>query len=128
MEIVVITGVLAVAALALMTLRMRASRGSARKVRGTRQWNGRAGSRRVRAGRNAVVPAAAGAGGAVAYSSIGGGVAVQDPPRTGEADLDDDWDDDLGWSDDLEAREAPAPAAPVAFGAPPATAEPASRD
>ena len=55
-----------------------------------------------------------------------GGVAVQDPPRTREADLDD-WDDDLEWSDDLDARDEPAPAAPVAFGAP-AAAEPAAYD
>src|SRR5918911_580119 len=92
MEIVVITGVLAVAALMLLTLRMRALRGSARKARSARQWSGSA----------------------VAYVSAGGsGVAVQDPPRTGEADLDD-WDDDLGWSDDLNAHDEPAPAAPAA--------------
>src|SRR6186997_40231 len=128
MEIVVITGVLALAALALFTLRLRTSRGDSRKAHSARQWSGSAGSRRVRASRTAAMPATA-AGGGVAYASMGGGgVAVQDPPRTAESDLDD-WDDDLGWSVDLDASEEPAPA-PVAFGTPPAPApvEPAAYD
>src|SRR4051794_16420064 len=122
MEIVVITGVLAVAALTLLTLRVRARRGGSRKARSARQWNGSAGSR-VRASRTAAMPAAA-AGGAVAYASTGGGgVAVQDPPRAAESDLDD-WDDDIGWSDALDASEEAAPAAPVGNGTHPAAAEP----
>src|SRR6185436_13843888 len=110
MEIVIITGVIALAGLILLSLRLRASRGSNRKVRASRQWNGSAGSRRARAARPSAA-AAGGAGGAVAYATMhgggGGGVAVQDPPRTQEADLDDAWDDDLEWSDDLDAAPAP---------------------
>src|SRR5829696_8870487 len=128
MEIVVVTGALAMAALMLLTLRARArkSRGSVRTARSARQWSGSAGSRRARSARSATVAAAA-PGGAVAYTSMsaGGGVAVQDPPQTREADLDE-WDDDIGWSDAprdsepepvaAEAVTAPleeAPAAPV---------------
>src|SRR5215217_5403927 len=99
MEIVIVTGVVALAGLVLLSLRVRAARG-VRKAR----------SQRARGARPAA--AAAGAGSAVAFSSLGGGgggVAVQDPPRTREADLDD-WDDDLGWGDDLEGP-APAPVA-----------------
>src|SRR5688572_6882610 len=112
MEIVVVTGVLAVAALTLLTLRARRSRGSVRTARSARQWSGSAGSRRARAARPAAVAAAASSG-AVAYTSMsagGTGVAVQDPPQARESDLDD-WDDDLGWGDDLDAQHA-APSAP----------------
>src|SRR5215208_2823923 len=114
MEIVIVTGVLALAGLVLLTLRVRAARGSVRKVSRSRQWSGSSGSRGGRAARPAA-PAAAGAGGAVAVTSVGGrgGVAVQEPPRTREADLDE-WDDDLGWGDDLDE---PAPAS-VAFDEP----------
>src|SRR5215207_4781899 len=129
MEIVVITGVIALAGLVLLSLRMRASRGSVRKAGGARQWGGSAAStRRSRAARPAA--AAAGGGGAVAFTSMGGGgggVAVQDPPHTREADLDA-WDDDLEWSDDLDAAPTQrtssagtgerAPAAPVALDEP----------
>ena len=110
MEIVIITGVIALAGLVLLSLRLRAARGGSRKARASRQWNGSAGSRRARAARPAAA-AAGGAGGAVAYATMhgggGGGVAVQDPPRTQEAHLDDAWDDDLEWSDDLDAAPAP---------------------
>src|SRR5688572_26311231 len=112
MEIVVVTGVLAMAALTLFTLRARRSRGS---VSSARQWNGSAGSRRARSARSTAVAAAA-PGVAVAYTSMtaGGGVAVQEAGgvRVREADLDD-WDDDIGWSDDLGDTH-PEPAAPVA--------------
>jgi hypothetical protein len=126
MEIVVVTGVLAVAALTLLSLRARRSRGSVRRPGGTRQWSGSAGrSRAARAERPTAVPAAASSG-AVAYASMpAGGVAVQDPPQTREADLDD-WDDDLGWEDGLDARDEPAPPAPVTFRPPPADPEPAA--
>ncbi|HET8951871.1 MAG TPA: hypothetical protein VFN44_15225, partial [Solirubrobacteraceae bacterium] len=49
MEIVIVTGVVALAGLLLFTLRMRAARGSARQARSSRQWSGSAGSRRARA-------------------------------------------------------------------------------
>jgi hypothetical protein len=83
MEIVIITGVIALAGLVLLPLRLRASRGGRRTARASRQWNGSAGSRRARAARPAAAEAV-GAGGAVAYATMhgGGGVAVQDPPRT----------------------------------------------
>ncbi len=114
MEIVVVTGVLAMAALTLLSLRARRSRGSVRSS--ARQWNGSAGARRARSARSTAVAAAA-PGGAVAYTSmaaVGGGVAVQGARAGGirEADLDD-WDDDIGWSDDLGDTH-PEPAAPVA--------------
>ena len=46
MEIVIITGVIALAGLVLLSLRMRAGRGSVRKAGGARQWGGSAGSSR----------------------------------------------------------------------------------
>ncbi len=124
MEIVIITGVVALVGVVLLTLRMRAtrSRGTVQRSRSARQWSGSAGSAR-RAGRAQPAAAAAGgAGGAVAFHPAGGGVAVQDPPRTGEADLDA-WDDDLEWTDDLDAapdEAAPTFVRPAAVEAPPA--------
>jgi 2-oxoglutarate dehydrogenase E2 component (dihydrolipoamide succinyltransferase) len=134
MEIVIVTGVIALAGLVLLTLRMRAARGGVRPSRGARQWSGSAGARRAHAGRPATAAAAAGA---VAYRSAGGGgVAVEDPPRTREDELDE-WDDDLGWIDDREAPAAaevlddepaarPAAPAPVADPEPEPVPEPAA--
>src|SRR5215211_9017194 len=104
MEIVIVTGVLVLAGLVLLALRIRAPRGSVRTARSARQWSGSAGTR---AGRPAA--AAAASTGAVAFTPAGGGgaVAVQDQPRTREADLDE-WDDDLGWGDEVDE---PAPVA-----------------
>src|SRR5215217_5923057 len=108
MEIVlIVTGVLALALLAAMSLRRRSSRGGRRRTRDARQWRGSA----TAAQRSRLAVAAAGGGASTAYLSAGGapgGVAVQDPPRTGEADLDA-WDDDLEWTDDLDAAPEPPP-------------------
>ena len=124
MEIVlIVTGVLALALLATMTLRRRSSRGGKRRSRNAQQWRGSAGAARRTARSRPAVAAAAGAAGGSAYMSVGGGsggVAVQDPPRTGEADLDA-WDDDLEWTDDLDA----APEPPAANGSAPVADDPA---
>ncbi len=124
MEIVlIVTGVLALALLATLTLRRRASRGGKRRSRNARQWRGSAGAAQRTARSRPAVAAAAGAAGGSAYMSVGGGsggVAVQDPPRTGEADLDA-WDDDLEWTDDLDA----APEPPAANGSAPVSDVPA---
>src|SRR5215217_2163807 len=105
MEILIITGVIALAGLSLLALRVLAGRRSLRTAGGARQWGGSAGaSRRAHGARSA----AAAAGG-------GGGAAVQEPPRSREGALDA-WDDDLEWTDGLDA--APEEAAPVARGKP----------
>jgi hypothetical protein len=107
MEIVLIaTGIVALAGLAMLTMRRRSVRG--RRSRAARQWRGSSSAAAVRARRERPVAAAAGvAAGSVAYMSIGGsggGTAVQDPPRTQTEEPDlDGWDDDLEWTDDLDA-------------------------
>src|SRR4051794_9151045 len=113
MEIVLtVLGVVVVAGLAAMTLRLRASRGTVRRS-GAAQWRGSAGSARRTSHARPAAAAAGGAGGATAFVSMrgdgsGGGIAVQDPPRTG---VDEDaWDDDLEWTDDLGGSPASEPA------------------
>src|SRR4051812_49964468 len=97
MEIVIITGVIALAGLVLLTLRVRAPRGGVRRS-AARQWGASSASARRRRDARPAAAASGGAGGAVAFTTLGGGVAVQDPPRTREAGLDA-WDDDLEWTD-----------------------------
>src|SRR5215213_8113821 len=98
MEIVLIVlGIVALAGLVSTTLRMRSSRRNVRRS-GAAQWRGSAGAA-ARSGRGRFAAAAA----PVATASSGG-TAVQDPPRTR---VDEDaWDDDLEWTDDLQAAPA----------------------